>query len=663
MVKIAIFFAFLFCNTLPQTIYKKIQPINLSSLVWEDEEWPNEPFSAYLKRCLDYQLHPQEIKKRRIVFKLFDELSCDKEIGHNALYDMATAQDLGLLAGKESKDPYIAQLIDRTKTQFGKVFLYGLLANPITNIETLKRRQKIIHYFLEHPSFFSRFNDLFDQFGQTENMVLSLWAQDGFLTSTHRHYYSFPILKKLNDKLNNSSVSLELKSLLDHQARLVWLGTGILAALILPIYGLSKITSSTLPEYIEDIAQPLQGSGGRLLALFASRKNKFISGIAAITAGISCVFFCKEDYDWVIDNFLLDRCLHHKMILISQFYNTLSQVIMLLESEPEFVQLCPAAQELITSMNAIKYQEKMKKFFDYCSSATFKGEPSFIANQGNVLAAFRLVYEVKKVIEPFLLTLGELDAYSSCARLYNEFEGKRARFCFATYTCNETPKILIEDLWNPFINPEKVITNSIHLLGPQKRNMIITGPNAGGKSTIIKAVPINLILAQSIGLMAANYGEITPFHSIATYLNITDDIAAGNSLFKAQVLRAQEMVSLIEKTPSGQFSFVALDEMFNGTSAKESMATAYSVVKHIAGFDNNICIVATHFPLLTKLAADNPAFENYKVSVQVNNNIIFYPFKLEKGISTQHVALDILKQEGYAGTIIEQASQILATVV
>jgi DNA mismatch repair ATPase MutS len=220
----------------------------------------------------------------------------------------------------------------------------------------------------------------------------------------------------------------------------------------------------------------------------------------------------------------------------------------------------------------------------------------------------------------------------------------------------------MKNFWNPFINPAKVVSNDLNLQGPDRRNMIITGPNAGGKSTLIKAVPINLILSQSIGLTAASYAEITPFYSIATYLNIVDDIAAGNSLFKAQVLRAQEMINLVEQTQSNKFSFVALDEMFNGTSAKESMAAAYSVVKHIGQYPNNISIVATHFPLLTNLEGEIDAFANYKVSVEVDDKKgIYYPFKLEHGSSTQHVALNILRQEGYDCTILAEATEILKT--
>ena len=649
-----------------KTIYKKIQPINLSSLSWEDEEWPVESFHDYLIRCLNYQLHPQEIKKRRIVFKLFDELAKNQTPEHNVLYDMISAQDLALLAGKEEGESYIDEIMDRTLTQLGKVFLYGLLSSPINNINILKKRQEIIKCLCNDNDLYAQLNDVYGEFAASENALLSLWGQDNFLSATQRHYFAFPFLGKINERLNKSAAFLEAKSLWDHQQRALFLATGIFASFILPLYGISKLTELyTLPESLEEMAKPLQGSGGRIFGLLASvKKFPWIPASGAIIGGIGCALFSKEDYEWARDNVVLDRCIQQKMIMIAMFINSLEKLQLIIDMHPELIEKSWAAAFIRDFMIEKFSEDKMQKLRDYCATSTLQGEPSFFSYQGRVLAAFRLLYDIKDSLSPLLMAIGELEAYLSCARLYNEFQDARVHFCFAEYKEADQPSIVLENFWNPFINPNKVVTNSIDICGPERRNMIITGPNAGGKSTLIKAIPVNLIFAQSIGLAAADKAEITPFQSIATYLNIVDDIASGNSLFKAQVLRAQEMVNLVEQTPKGTFSFVALDEMFNGTSAKESMATAYSVVKHISKYTNNICIVATHFPLLTKLEKELSAFENYKVSVEVSDEKgIFYPFKLEKGSSEQHVALDILKQEGYDCTIVEEASEIIKTVM
>ena len=86
-----------------ETIFKKIQSMNMASLEFEEEEWPNEPFKEYLLRCLDYQLHMQAAKKRRIVFRVFDQVAAQQPQIHNSLYDMTTAADLNLFCGKKSE--------------------------------------------------------------------------------------------------------------------------------------------------------------------------------------------------------------------------------------------------------------------------------------------------------------------------------------------------------------------------------------------------------------------------------------------------------------------------------------------------------------------------------------------------------------------------------
>ena len=300
---------------------KKFSQSTYLLLSWEDEEWPVESFHDYLLRCLDYQLHPQELKKRRIVFKLFDELAKDKTPEHNVLYDMISAQDLALLAGKGEGEPYINEIIDRTSTQLGKVFLYGLLSSPTDNIDVLIKRQEIIKCLLADHDLHNQLNDVYSEIAVSENALLSLWAQDGFLNSTQRHYFAFPLLDKINERLNKSAAFLEAKSLWDHQHRALFLATGIFAAVILPLYGISKLTDYyTLPESLEEMARPLQGSGGRIFGLLASvKKFPWIPACSAIVGGIGCALFSKEDYEWARDNVVLDRCIQQKMITIATF--------------------------------------------------------------------------------------------------------------------------------------------------------------------------------------------------------------------------------------------------------------------------------------------------------------------------------------------------------
>lgn len=654
------FFALLASVDDAPTVYSTIQPLNLSSLEWIDDDWPNESFHEYLLRCLDYQTNPQPAKKRRIVFKLFHKrASLKPQKNHNVLSDLTTAQDLNLFCGQKIGDPYLAEIICRAKTELGKVFLYGLIGTPNHDIELLEKRQAIIKTIVSSQEFFTQASALYDQFASIENILLSFWAQDGFLHSTKRHYFSIPYFESMNERLNKSETALAMRSAVNHSRRAFYLAGGLFAGALLPIYGFYVMRNAQLPSPFDRIARHLQGSGGRLLGLLSCTENAAVAGTATIAAGIYCALACKEDYDWAADNVTLDTCVQKKMCAIAQFFDALTKLKKTLDAFA--FENMPAAQKIAEFFeDTIKNDPELLQLVDLTRTSTFQGEPSFFKNQGRILLAFRLMYAVKEKIEPVLMALAELDAYLSVAALFNDYKNERVHFCFVTYEKNPTASVSMQQFWNPFIDSKKVVANDLTLQAPKGRNMVITGPNAGGKSTLIKAIALNLILAQSLCIAAADSLTLTPFYTIGTYLNVVDNIAVGNSLFKAQVLRAQQMVDLVEKTPKDAFSFIALDEMFNGTSAKESKVIAYSVAKHISHYENNICLLATHFPLLTKLADEHTAFANYKVSVDVDQSRgIHYPFKLEKGLSNQHIALDILREEGYACSIVEDALSML----
>ncbi len=311
----------------PRTPYRLIHTTNLASLEWLDEDWPNESFREYLNRCLDYQVTMQPAKKRRLVFTLFDKLaSKQNNYEHSALFDLTTAQDLALFCGQKMGDPYIADIVCRTKTEFGRVYLYGLLAAPVHDRKVLENRQAIIKNFVDQEELYTRITADFVNLARTENILLSFWAQDGFSQATKRHYFSIPYFDSLNKYFNNSELALSAKSIINHQTRAFFLASGIFAALILPYTGCMKLAGSELAKKLKSIAKGLQGSAGMMLGYLSSSKIDLIAASASISAGIFCAMHCKDDYEWMNDNFFLDNCLQQKMQGIAQFFQALTEL-------------------------------------------------------------------------------------------------------------------------------------------------------------------------------------------------------------------------------------------------------------------------------------------------------------------------------------------------
>ena len=134
-------------------------------------------------------------------------------------------------------------------------------------------------------------------------------------------------------------------------------------------------------------------------------------------------------------------------------------------------------------------------------------------------------------------------------------------------------------------------------------NSIITGPNAGGKSTIIKSIGISLLTSQTLGLAFADNLQFTPFHILNSYLNIPD-CKGKESLFEAEMHRSLDHIKMCKNLPEEQRSFIIMDEIFSSTNPHEGISGAYAIAKKMASFDNSVCVITTHFTQLTNLESE-----------------------------------------------------------
>lgn len=247
------------------------------------------------------------------------------------------------------------------------------------------------------------------------------------------------------------------------------------------------------------------------------------------------------------------------------------------------------------------------------------------------------LYEQEHQLAPLFASIAEMDAYNAIATKILESQAHHNKFCFATFIDAEKPGIETIGFWNVLV--KKPVVNSI----AESHNIILTGPNAGGKTTSIRALLQNIILAQTYGVAAAEQFACTPFEVIHSYLNISDDLINGLSLFASEVKRAQGIVETIKNLQPGEKYFCALDELFTGTVAEDGETCAYQFVKRIVQCDHAFFIYATHFSKLTTLEANAIGCINYKVDAphKDDRGKLVYPYTLSRGINDARVALDL----------------------
>jgi DNA mismatch repair ATPase MutS len=217
---------------------------------------------------------------------------------------------------------------------------------------------------------------------------------------------------------------------------------------------------------------------------------------------------------------------------------------------------------------------------------------------------------------------------------------------------NDKKKPLFKKMYYPkFIDDKNIIKNDCDL----NKNMIITGPNASGKTTTLKTVLINIILSQQVGFGCFDKLKMAPFDNIHSYLNIPDT-SGRDSLFQAEARRCKDILDCIES--NGEESHVAIfDELYSGTNPEEAVSSAYAFMDFIVKHDKVTCLLTTHYTKLCKKLAKNKKIENYNMKTIQNNDNFEYTYLIENGISNVKGGIKVLSDMNYPKEILDNTNK------
>ncbi len=197
-----------------------------------------------------------------------------------------------------------------------------------------------------------------------------------------------------------------------------------------------------------------------------------------------------------------------------------------------------------------------------------------------------------------------------------------------------------EDLGHPLIDENRCISNSFQLIN-QEQIAIITGANMAGKSTFLRTVGVNLILASNGCKVCASGFEFSPIR-IYTNMRTSDNLMNDESYFYAELLRLQSMLNLLR---SGENLFVIIDEMLKGTNSVDKLNGSKELIHQLISL-NTHGIVATHDLGLTELAQNIPSIKNQCFEVQLHNDELNFDYKLTNGVTRTMNATFLMKKMG-----------------
>lgn len=240
-------------------------------------------------------------------------------------------------------------------------------------------------------------------------------------------------------------------------------------------------------------------------------------------------------------------------------------------------------------------------------------------------ADWREQYEQK--LQAGIRALGEIEMLGSLA-----ITGTLRQTSMPEILQQEQAELSLQNVSHPLIPAEQVVSNSITL---KDQTVIITGSNMSGKTTFLRSIGVNLVLACAGAPVCAETMRATQMR-LFTSMRVADDVSHGISTFYAEILRIKEMV---EYGKNHQPMLCLIDEIFKGTNSADRIVGAEAVIRKLTG-PGHLTIVSTHDFELCKLA------ENYHFEEYYEGDEIRFDYRLKRGMCTTTNALHLLKMAG-----------------
>jgi hypothetical protein len=214
----------------------------------------------------------------------------------------------------------------------------------------------------------------------------------------------------------------------------------------------------------------------------------------------------------------------------------------------------------------------------------------------------------------------------------------------------------------PSLKDENPVKNTVEL----NKNITITGPNASGKTTILKTTILNILFTQQFGCGFYSEGSrIEPYTHIHSYLNIPDT-SGRESLFQAEAMRCKEILNAISSAGAGEARhFCIFDELYSGTNPVEAVKTARAFLRYLSKYENVHFMITTHYIDICAGAGagaagattPTPARETKNAQMYVEEDEdtgkLTYKYKLINGISNIHGAAKVLEAMEYPKELLE----------
>ena len=300
-----------------------------------------------------------------------------------------------------------------------------------------------------------------------------------------------------------------------------------------------------------------------------------------------------------------------------------------------------------TLKNAERYiTPELKTFEDRALSA-----------QDRALALEKLLYErLVADLAPAIPALQNVGAALAALDVLTTFAERAETLDFACPEFTAFTGLTIRGGRHPVVERQvdAFIANDLHL-APERRLLVITGPNMGGKSTYMRQAAVIALLAYCGSFVPARSAVIGPLDAIHTRIGAADDLAGGRSTFMVEMTEAAAILHRATYQ-----SLVLIDEIGRGTSTYDGLALAWAIARELAEKNKSLALFATHYFELTALPAEIEGCANLHFDAVEHADGIVFLHAAEDGPANRSYGLQVAKLAGVPSAAIRRAREYLA---
>ena len=540
--------------------------------------------------------------------------------------------DLELIDTIDSSCNSIYSFCFNTDNDVSKKISEQMINYYSSDINFLKDNQKLIKDYVQPET---RYTKLSSNYKNIVEIWNELKIESGF---REKYYY---VDWETIEFLNKSEIFLQIMSLYNLFSPIFSLMVPIII-LIIPFFILKmKGIPLDVSEYITVLKTVAQTNAiGKLFTVNFSE----INAQERIYILVSAAFYLFSIYQNIMVcvkfNNNMKTIHNHFKIINSYLDNTIYSMENYLHFSQELATHKDFNNNLISKMSTLKnINEKIKSITEYSlyNIGKFK-------EIGKVLKYFYELHSEEEYEDAIMYSLG-FNGYIDCIEglQINIVERKMN---FVTFISNKKKSVFRKSYY-ACLKDNNPVKNTIKF----NKNQIITGPNASGKTTILKSTLINIILTQQFGCGFYDSGNFAPFKHLHCYLNIPDT-SGRDSLFQAEARRCKDILDIIHDNKD-ETHFCAFDELYSGTNPEEAETSATSFMLYLQKYKNVSTLLTTHFVKVCKKLDKIKGIQNCKMVTQKINNKIIYTYKFEAGISEVKGGINVLSDMNYPKEIID----------